>query len=88
VGYRVEIPERSLMVENEFAAEGWKASRPDVKAVSLGGVLRGWVLPAGRYEFTTSYVQPQRRAQVLLASIGLLGLLGCWIMGRPKRAVW
>lgn len=60
------------MVENEFAAPGWKADRDDIRPVVVAGALRGWVLPAGRYRFTASYAQPERTAQITLAALALL----------------
>jgi hypothetical protein len=74
ISYRVALPERSLMIENETFARGWDADRPDIKPVSVDGTLRGWVLPAGNYEFTASFVLPERRMQLGLVSVALAAL--------------
>lgn len=86
IRYRVDLQERSLMVENETFARGWEADRPDVLAVSVDDTLRGWVLPAGRYTFTATYELPERRAQIALAA----GALVAWgaavlLYLRPRR---
>lgn len=72
VRYRVDLPVRSLMIENEIPAPGWSADRRAVRQVAVAGALRGWVLPAGRYSFTASYRQPERGAQQALAGLAVL----------------
>lgn len=86
IRYRVALQERSLMVENEIWARGWRADRPGVKAVSVGGTLRGWILPSGTYTFTASYSQPERTAQMLLAAIGLAAMAASAIAYRRSPA--
>ncbi|HEX2053187.1 MAG TPA: hypothetical protein VHJ78_05590 [Actinomycetota bacterium] len=75
IRYRVRLQERSLFVENEFAARGWSADRDAIRKVKVGGALRGWVLPAGDYSFTARYVQPERGSQIGLAAFALLTML-------------
>ena len=72
IRYQVDLQERSLMVENETFARGWEADRADIVAVSIDDTLRGWVMPAGRYTFTATYVLPERRAQIALAALALV----------------
>lgn len=72
IDYEVDLDRRSLVLENEFAVAGWSADRGGIRRVTVGGVLRGWVLPPGRYRFTASYVLPQRPAQLALGMLALL----------------
>lgn len=87
IDYRVRLPEKTLMVENEFGVPGWTADRAGIRPVKIGGVLRGWVLPAGNYEFRASYMLPDRPAQLLLSVLAALGLLAAIFVyrrvGRP-----
>lgn len=75
IRYQVRLPTRSLMIENEIFARGWNADRSDITPVSVDGTLRGWVLPAGNYEFTASYILPERRMQLVLVAAALGALL-------------
>lgn len=89
VRYQVDLPVRSLMVENETYARGWEADREDIVAVSIDDTLRGWVLPAGRYTFTATYVLPERRAQIALAAVALVAWVASVLLylrfGRRER---
>lgn len=58
----ISLPSRMLVVENETFAPGWTAkingSGDRLNPVRVDGALRGWVLPAGRYQLATSYQTP------------------------------
>jgi hypothetical protein len=85
IRYRVDLPEESLMIENETFARGWSADRPGVKPVSVDGTLRGWVLPAGEYEFTASFVLPERGMQLGLAAVALGAMAASGLLYRRSR---
>jgi hypothetical protein len=82
IRYRVDLPEKSLMIENETFARGWNANRAGVEPVSVDGTLRGWVLPAGRYEFTASYVLPERKLQLALGALALAAMAASAVLYR------
>lgn len=85
IRYRVDLPERSLMIENETFARGWSADRSDITPVSVDGTLRGWVLPAGNYEFTTSFVLPERGMQLGLATLALFAWMLSGLLYRREQ---
>jgi len=86
IRYRVDLDERSLMIENETYARGWEPDRSDITPVSVGATLRGWVLPAGRYEFTASYATPERGLQLGVAGLALaMWLIALAIYLRTER---
>lgn len=74
IRYRVSLQQQSLLIENEMYSRGWDADRSDVSPVSVDGILRGWVLPAGDYEFTAFYALPEREVQITLAGLALLAV--------------
>jgi hypothetical protein len=76
ITYAVDVTEPTLMVENELAMQGWRASTPKVRSVSTGGPLRAWRLSPGRYEFTATYHEPSAGKQLLAAIAAFLMLLG------------
>lgn len=82
IRYRVDLPEESLMIENETFGRGWSADRAGVKPVSVDGTLRGWVLPAGRYEFTASYVLPERKLQLALGALAAAAMAAAAVLYR------
>ena len=98
ITYNVDLSMPVVMVENELAIPGWSANLSSVHPVDVGGVFRGWQLPAGQYQFTASYVQPERRIQEVLALTALVAL-GCCVAvlrrqrragfrRRPRRSAW
>jgi hypothetical protein len=76
ITYSVDVTEPTLMVENELAIQGWKASTPKVRIVRTGGPLRSWRLSPGDYEFTATYHLPGAEKQLLAAIAAFLLLLG------------
>lgn len=86
ISYEVSLPQRSLMIENEIFARGWRAGRTDIRPVSVDGTLRGWILPAGEYEFSATYVLPERPAQLGLGLLALISLAGAIGFYRRARA--
>jgi len=96
ITYNVDLSMPVVMVENELAIPGWSANLSSVHSVDAGGVFRAWRLPAGRYEFTASYVQPERGIQVALGLAALVALGGCVAVlrrqrragFRPRRSAW
>lgn len=85
VRYRVDLAQDSLMIENETWARGWSADRAGVKPVSVDGTLRGWVLPAGNYEFTASFVLPERNMQLFLAGLAVAAMAVSGLLYRRSR---
>ncbi|CAN5872500.1 hypothetical protein BH23ACT12_BH23ACT12_00150 [soil metagenome] len=85
IRYRVDLPEDSLMIENETWARGWSADRAGIEPVSVDGTLRGWVLPAGEYGFTASYALPERGIQLGLAAIALTAMAVSGLLYRRSR---
>lgn len=82
VTYRVALAEERLLVENEMYFPGWRArlelhSTPELEAIPVNGVFRGWCLPAGTYTFTASFQFPRL---MLFRAIGVAALL-LWIAG-------
>ncbi len=89
ISYDVDLSAPAVMVENELDIAGWSADRPDVRRVDVGGALRGWLLPAGRYSFVASFRQPERPAQEVLTAGALLVWAGCGaalLLARRRRA--
>ncbi|MGQ0679172.1 MAG: hypothetical protein ACT4OM_05870 [Actinomycetota bacterium] len=74
IEYRVDLPEASLLIENELAAPGWSSTQPGIAQVEIAGALRGWTVPAGRYNFATTYRQPERSAQLVVVALGLAAM--------------
>lgn len=88
IKYLVSLPEPSLMIENEIFARGWSADRSDIRAISVDGTLRGWILPAGDYQFNASYVLPERKIQQALAALALTafgGSFATYLLAEKKR---
>jgi hypothetical protein len=77
ITYSVDLSTPVVMVENELAIPGWSADLSSVHPVDVGGVFRAWELPAGHYQFTASYRQPERGVQEVLALAALLAWGGC-----------
>lgn len=87
ITYAVDLPARSLLVENETWFPGWRADDDRIRAVAVGGALRGWVLPAGTYSFTTEFHPAQRTQQILLGLLALAGWVGVLVgIRRPRRS--
>jgi hypothetical protein len=76
VTYSVNVTEPTLMVENELAIQGWRASTPKVQLVDTGGPLRAWRLSPGHYEFTATYHSPSAGKQLLAVLAAFLLALG------------
>ena len=72
ITYVVDLSRPVIMVENELDIAGWSADYSGVQRVNVGGVLRGWRLPAGHYTFVASFRQPERALQELAAGGALL----------------
>ncbi|MEO8129240.1 MAG: hypothetical protein ABJF23_11130 [Bryobacteraceae bacterium] len=76
--YQVNVPQRSLVVENELYAPGWSGiceihqKRLDVHRVDGG--LRGWVLDAGAHRLRVTYRTPWLAASAVLSAL----FMGCW----------
>lgn len=95
--YEMDLPARVFMTENEPWYPGWRArichdnrcDGGDIMAVGVHGYLRGWSLPAGKYQLVT-YFEPQgwalatriARASVVLLIVVLVALT---IMRRRSR---
>jgi hypothetical protein len=77
IAYSVDIPNSVVMVENELDIAGWAANRSDVKRVDVGKILRGWLLPPGKYSFDARFRQPERSAQEALASGAIVLMAAC-----------
>ncbi len=77
ITYSVDLSTPVVMVENELAIPGWSADLSSVHPVDVGGVFRAWELPAGHYQFTASYRQPERGVQEVLALAAILAWGGC-----------
>jgi hypothetical protein len=62
IDYRASLPAPALLVENETFFPGWCARVGDdgrlIQAVRVNGGLRGWLLPAGRYEIHAQFSFP------------------------------
>lgn len=80
IRYRVNLAEKSLVIENETFDRGWVADRSEIRPVSINDTLRGWILPAGNYEFTASYVLPERSMQLALGAIALAAWAGSLLL--------
>ncbi len=80
--YNVSVLQPTLMIENELAVKGWRASTPRVQIVNAGIPLRAWRLAPGHYHFTATYEQPGRSIQELAAVAALLAWLGSAVMLR------
>jgi hypothetical protein len=61
VRYRVTLALRTLVIENELYAPGWKAKidgTSTVAPVRVNDALRGWLLPPGDYELELNFETP------------------------------
>lgn len=73
--YEVDLPSGAFVTENEPWYPGWRArlcrdnrcGSGDIMAVGVHGYLRGWPLPAGKYQLVT-YFEPQGWALAVLIS--------------------
>jgi len=76
--YRVNVPARSLIVENEVYAPGWSGvceihqERPEVRRVDGG--FRGWVLNAGEHRLRVTYRTPWLTTGAVLSLL----FVACW----------
>ena len=83
--YQVNVPKRSLVVENEVYAPGWSGiceihqEHFDVHRVDGG--FRGWVLNAGEHRLRVTYRTPWLTASAALSIL----FLACWI---STTVVW
>jgi hypothetical protein len=80
ITYAVNISRPELMVENELAVAGWQANSSRVSPVHTRLPLRAWRLSPGTYTFTTSYRDPERTSQLLLAIVALVAWLTCVVV--------
>lgn len=80
VVYDITLPRRMLVVENEAFAPGWTAkingTGDRLTPVRVDGALRGWVLPAGRYQLSASYQTPFFRLGLGIS----LAMLVAWLL--------
>ncbi|MBP2294377.1 hypothetical protein [Azospirillum rugosum] len=76
----IALPRRMLVVENEAFAPGWTAKISGagnrLEPVRVNGALRGWVLPAGHYQLSTSYQTPLFRWGMGIS----LAMLAAWLL--------
>jgi hypothetical protein len=86
IAYQVRLTKPAVMVENELAIAGWHAHGERVRSVKSGTPFRAWRLPAGSYDFTTSFQEPGRPLQELVAACALVAWLGCLIVIRVGRS--
>jgi hypothetical protein len=85
ITYAVDVTQPTLMVENELAIKGWRASTPKVQIVTAGGPLRAWRLSPGRYQFTATYHLPTATEQLLAALAAILLFLATTaLLLRPR----
>lgn len=87
--HEINLPRRMLVVENEAFAPGWTAkingTGDRLQSVRVDGALRGWVLPAGHYQLSTSYQTPllQWGAGISLAMlVAWLAVIGLYAHAR------
>ncbi|HEY2180656.1 MAG TPA: hypothetical protein VGH09_03190 [Solirubrobacteraceae bacterium] len=84
ITYAVSLARPALMIENELSIPGWHAGSSHVRPVRTRLPLRAWRLAAGTYTFATSYRDPERTAQELVAIAALLAwLAGILVLWRP-----
>lgn len=69
--YSVNLSKPALMIENEIFFPNWRARictdnrcGEPLSAVPAGEYLRSWVLPAGKYELRTRYVDPYKNVLI------------------------
>lgn len=81
LSYEIELPARSLVIENEMAIRGWHISidGKETPMRKVNGCLRGWVAPAGKHQVRLRYRTPWLIPSLLLSAAGLVA----WI-----AAVW
>ncbi len=76
----IALPQRMLVVQNEGFAPGWTAkingTGDRLTALRVNGALRGWVLPAGHYQLSTSYQTPLFRSGAGIS----LAMLAAWLL--------
>lgn len=92
LSYELDVPLRSLVVENEMAIRGWHIFL-DGKELTLKVVdrcLRGWVTPPGRHRVTLRYQTPLLVPGLLLSGAALVGWIATlWLFHHrtgPQKA--
>jgi hypothetical protein len=86
ITYSVDLAAPAVLVENELAIPGWRSSSSRVAPIDTDLPLRAWRLSAGRYTFTTTYRQPGRVVQGLLALLALLAWIAAAAVLYRRRA--
>ncbi len=91
ITYSVNVTKPTLMVENELAMEGWRASTPNVRLVTTGGPFRAWRLSPGRYRVHGDLSLSQRReagagGDRRIPAVPGLGGVAMEAPGRPVEA--
>ena len=92
ISYQVATPRPILLVENEMYFPGWEARAEfpggarELRAISVDGVFRGWLLPAGTYRLVARFGFPH----LALYRAVSLACLAAWLLlavvgGSPAR---
>ena len=79
IEYRVRLERPALLVENETFFPGWSGrleQPPEIAAVRVNGVFRGWLLPAGDYAMEARFRMPGLSA---LATVTMAAWLA-WVI--------
>jgi hypothetical protein len=89
VVYDVDVPVRSLIVENEVYIAGWHAvcdGKP-LRVQRVDGSLRGWVVPAGHHRVRVYYQTPLLVPGSLVSIVaGLAAVLSfAWFRRLPSQ---
>ena len=88
IAYEVNVSSRSLVVENEMAIRGWRASVDGTKVPvgKVNGCLRGWIVPAGKHLVRLRYQTPLLLPGILLSGVGFAAwLVILWLVHPAVR---
>ena len=92
IAYEAALDSPGLMIENEMYFPGWTASLTSaqgttrIRAVSVNGLFRAWLLPAGHYSMLARFEFPYARVFAWVSVIAL----ATWIFllfGHTRRSL-
>ena len=89
IRYEVDLARPTRVVENEVYWKGWTATvgAGRIEAKSVDG-LRGWDLPAGRYQMVARFTPPHQWTAGLLFVAGLAAwAVLCIFQWRTRRCL-